>query len=123
MSSARVVPVARGSAGAETAVDTSSQSGGEMAVERIQPAGLSKPTAYSHVVSVTSGRIVFIAGQIPVDAAGNVVGVGDFRAQVVQVHENLKAALAAVGATFDNLVKIVQYIPNYDPAVHRPALG
>ena len=35
---------------------------------------------------------------------------GDFRAQVVQAFENLKAALAAVGASFDDVVKLNNYL-------------
>jgi enamine deaminase RidA (YjgF/YER057c/UK114 family) len=34
---------------------------------------------------------------------------GDFRAQAVQSFENLKAALAAIGAGFENVVKITSY--------------
>jgi enamine deaminase RidA (YjgF/YER057c/UK114 family) len=35
---------------------------------------------------------------------------GDFRAQAVQCFENLKLALAAVGATFDHVVKVTNYL-------------
>jgi enamine deaminase RidA (YjgF/YER057c/UK114 family) len=94
-----------------------------MATLRLKPEGLSKPVAYSQVITVTSGRLVFIAGQTPIDANGNVVGVGDFKAQVNQVFENLRLALAAAGATFSNVVKVTQYIPNWNPEVHRPALA
>jgi enamine deaminase RidA (YjgF/YER057c/UK114 family) len=94
-----------------------------MTVERIKPAGMSQPMAYTHVVVVNGGRLVFIAGQTPIDASGAVVGIGDFRAQVVQVYENIKTALAAAGATFADVVKMVQYIPNWDPAVHRPVMA
>ena len=34
---------------------------------------------------------------------------GDFRAQAMQCFENLKAALAAVGANFEHVVKITNY--------------
>lgn len=74
------------------------------------PEGLSTPRGYSHVVEVTSGRLVFIAGQVALDAKGNVVGADDFRAQANQVFENLRAALRSVGADFGNLVKINTYV-------------
>jgi enamine deaminase RidA (YjgF/YER057c/UK114 family) len=42
----------------------------------------------------------YIAGQVPHDAAGNLVGPDDFGAQVRQVFENLKQALASAGCSF-----------------------
>src|SRR5688572_987740 len=62
-------------------------------VRFINPKMLAKPPGYTHVVEVTGGRTVYIAGQIALDSAGNVVGRGDFRAQTEQVFENLKTAL------------------------------
>ena len=73
------------------------------------PAELHKPVGYSHVAEVTSGKIVFIAGQVALDAAGNIVGAGDFRAQVGQVFANLGGALKAAGAGFHNVVKLNCY--------------
>src|SRR5262249_17969349 len=65
----------------------------------INPQALSRPPGYTHVVEGTApGRIVYIAGQLGVDRDGKVVG--DFRQQAVQTFENLKTALAAVGAQF-----------------------
>ncbi len=74
----------------------------------INPAALSKPPGYTHVVEATApARIVYIAGQLGVDVDGKVVG--DFRAQAVQTFENLKAALAAVGGRFEHVVKLNNY--------------
>lgn len=76
----------------------------------LNPDTLNKPPAYSQVVEVTMpGRMVFISGQTALDRNGNLVP-GDFRAQAVQVFENLKAALAAVGAGFEHVVKLNSYI-------------
>ena len=94
-----------------------------MSIERIQPASLHVPTAYAHVAKVTGGSLIFIAGQVPVNAAGEVVGKGDFGAQADQVFSNLTAALAAAGADWSRVVKIVQYIPGYSAERHRPVLG
>jgi len=74
------------------------------------PPTLSTPTGYTHVVEVNRGRTVYISGQVALDRAGNVAGVGDFKAQTRQVLENLKAALSAAGATFENVVKINTYV-------------
>ena len=73
------------------------------------PEGLYRSPAYSQMGEIRGGRIVYIAGQIAVDASGNLVGKDDLRAQTRQVFENLKAALAAVGATFANVVKLNYY--------------
>src|SRR5205085_2059868 len=56
-------------------------------------------------------RTVYIAGQLGLDAGGKLVGApGDFRAQAVQAYENLKGALAAVGADFRHVVKLNNYL-------------
>lgn len=76
----------------------------------LNPDTLTKPPAYSQVVEVTTpGRMVFISGQIGVGRDGKLVP-GDFRAQAVQAFENLKAALEAVGARFEDVVKMNSYI-------------
>ena len=79
-----------------------------MAIERIQPEGLSRPTAYTHVVR--AGNTVYIAGQTATDASGNLVGLGDVEAQAAQVYGNIRRALASVGADFSNLVKVNTYL-------------
>ena len=73
-------------------------------IERINPDGLTKPTSYSHVVKV--GNLLFIAGQVAFDSAGNLVGENDMKAQVRQVLENLKTALASQKADFSHVAKI-----------------
>jgi enamine deaminase RidA (YjgF/YER057c/UK114 family) len=75
------------------------------------PPTLSTPRGYSHVVEVPAGsRMVYVAGQVALDSTGQLVGAGDFRAQTVQVFENLRRALAAAGATFDDVVKLNYYL-------------
>jgi reactive intermediate/imine deaminase len=76
-------------------------------IERIQPEGLTKPATYSHVVKV--GKLLFIAGQVAFDTNGKLVGENDMKAQVKQVLENLKTALASQKADFSHVVKINTY--------------
>ena len=78
----------------------------------LNPTRISKPPGYTHVVEATGpGRIIYIAGQLGLDVGGKVVGqAGDFRAQAVQTFENLKIALEEVGATFNDVVKINNYL-------------
>ena len=76
----------------------------------INPSTLATPPGYTHVVEITQGRTVFIAGQVALDQSGKIVGQHDFRAQTQQVFENLKAALAAVGTDFTRVVKLNMYV-------------
>jgi enamine deaminase RidA (YjgF/YER057c/UK114 family) len=78
----------------------------------LNPKALYRPRGYSHVVEATGpGRIVYIAGQLGLDREGNVVGVpGDFRAQAEQTFQNLREALAEVGADFNDVVKLNNYL-------------
>jgi enamine deaminase RidA (YjgF/YER057c/UK114 family) len=73
------------------------------------PDTMSKPPGYTHVVEVTGpGRTVYFAGQLGVDKTGKIGR--DAREQMMLAFENLKAALASVGATFENVVKINNYL-------------
>jgi 2-iminobutanoate/2-iminopropanoate deaminase len=70
---------------------------------------------YSQVVEVTgSGRLIFVAGQVARDSSGNNVGVGDMRAQIEQVGNNIKDALEAVGATLGDIVRTTTYVTDID---------
>lgn len=79
-------------------------------VQHINPATLDTPHGYTHVITVDGGRTVYIAGQAPLDQHGKLVGAGDFAAQTRQTFENLKAALAAGGATFSDVVEMTTYV-------------
>src|SRR5262245_51537422 len=75
----------------------------------INPATLGKPPGYTHVVEVTApARIVYISGQLGIDKEGKLSS--DFRLQAVQMFENLKNALAAVGGQFQHVVKLNNYL-------------
>ena len=82
------------------------------AIRYLNPTTLAKPPGYTHVVEVTGpGRTVYIAGQLGLDFDNNLAGEpGDFRTQCAQAFENLGLALASVGATFNDVVKINNYL-------------
>ncbi len=81
----------------------------------INPPTLYDPPGYSHIIETTGSRTVTIAGQVAIDADGNLVGEGDFAAQVAKSFENLRAALEAVGATPADLVKTTSYVVGLSP--------
>ena len=75
----------------------------------VNPQTLVKPPGYTHVVEATApARLVYIAGQLGLDRDGKLSS--DFRLQAIQAFENLKAALAAVDAQFQHLVKLNNYL-------------
>jgi enamine deaminase RidA (YjgF/YER057c/UK114 family) len=76
----------------------------------INPETMHRPIGYTHVVEVTAGRPVYIAGQVALDPSGAIVGPGDIRTQARQVFDNLQAALQAVGAGFEQVVKLTYYL-------------
>ena len=77
------------------------------------PPGMSTPPTYSHVVEVNGPhRTIYLAGQTGVDANGKVAE--GFRAQAVQVMENIKTALASVGGGFEHIVKLTSYLTNLE---------
>jgi enamine deaminase RidA (YjgF/YER057c/UK114 family) len=84
-------------------------------IQFLNPAGLSKPMGYTQVVVAQPGKLVYVSGQVPLNASGEVVGKGDLRAQVTQVMDNLKTALAATGATMKDVVKANYYVVNLKP--------
>ncbi len=77
---------------------------------RSNPSTLPPARGYSHVVVAPAGRLVVISGQVALDAAGNLVGEGDFERQCIQVHENIKAALASLGLTFQDVIRTDLFI-------------
>ena len=74
-------------------------------IQRIRPPGLVSSPAFSHVAIVPPGATtVYVGGQNAVDADGALVGEGNAAAQSVRALENAKTALAAAGATLDDVV-------------------
>jgi enamine deaminase RidA (YjgF/YER057c/UK114 family) len=76
----------------------------------LSPSGLPPPAGYSHVVDVPAHRVVFVSGQVPLDADGQLVGESDFAAQTRQVFANLTTALEAGGATWRDVVKLSYFL-------------
>jgi enamine deaminase RidA (YjgF/YER057c/UK114 family) len=75
------------------------------------PDTIAKPPGYSHVVEMTGpGRLVYFAGQLGMDRSGK-MGT-NAREQIELAFENLKAALVSVGAGFEHVVKVNNYIVN-----------
>ncbi len=85
-------------------------SAGEQRILKINPPGVPAPPPgrYSHAVRV--GDLLFVSGQVALDADGNVVGEGDIEAQSELVFDYLGRILAHQGATFDDVVSIRTFL-------------
>ncbi|WP_164009402.1 RidA family protein [Pyxidicoccus trucidator] len=76
------------------------------------PTVYSLPSHFTQAVSVpvTNARLLFISAQLALDPQGQLVGAGDMTRQAEQVFDNLKALLAAEGATLDDVTKLTIYV-------------
>ena len=91
-------------------------------IERVSPQGIAEPVgSYTHAIKVSPKQLVFIAGQVPIDKDGNVVGLDrneklknhqtiNLELQVRQTFLNVKAALEASGASMKNIVRLDSYV-------------
>jgi reactive intermediate/imine deaminase len=61
-------------------------------------------------IAVDAKRLVFVSGNVAVDAEGRPVGKGDVGAQTRQIFRNIEAVLAEAGATLKDVVKITTFI-------------
>ena len=79
------------------------------------PSSVAQPLGrYSQLTRVKSQEMLYLAGQVAVDAGGNMVGVGDVVAQVRQVYENIGNVLESAGATFRNVIQFTTYLSGRD---------
>ena len=85
-------------------------------VEFINPPALPQSRGYTQVVKARGGAFVFVSGQVPINAQGQLVGKGDLRRQSEQVFENIRDALREAGAAMSHIIKLSYYIVNLQPA-------
>jgi enamine deaminase RidA (YjgF/YER057c/UK114 family) len=92
-----------------------------MQTDFINPPELCPTFGWTHVATVEGGKTIYISGQVSVNERGEVVGRGDLKAQTRQAFENVRLALAAVGATFADVVKTNLYVVGLKPE-HVPII-
>ena len=78
-----------------------------MKKEHVNPTSWQEKFGYSQGCRVDEAqRLLFVAGQIALDADGQLVGEGDFEAQARQVFTNLGRVLEAAGMSFEDVVQV-----------------
>jgi len=85
----------------------------------IRPAGVVNSPNYSHAI-VKTGTPIFMAGQVALNADGELVGGGDAGAQAEQVFRNLALVAGACGGSLEDVVKITIFTTDL---AHRAAIG
>jgi enamine deaminase RidA (YjgF/YER057c/UK114 family) len=87
-------------------------------LERVTAPSLFPPPTYSHATVVEAGtKLAFLAGAVPLDADGKVVGMGDAVRQARQVLANLGEQLRAVGSDLGHVVATDVYVVSSEPSV------
>ncbi|MEV5526425.1 RidA family protein [Streptomyces prunicolor] len=87
-------------------------------LERVTVPALFPPPTYSHVTVVeASTKLAFLAGAVPLDVDGNLVGEGDAVRQAEQVLVNLGEQLRAVGSDLGQVVATDVYVVSSEPSV------
>ncbi|MFJ7269931.1 RidA family protein [Streptomyces sp. NPDC099050] len=86
-----------------------------MAITLLNPEGLPEIDVYRQVSVANGSKLVFIAGQVAWGPDGVTVGKDDLAAQVERCYVNIATALAAVGASFDDVAKLTVYVVDWTP--------
>jgi len=96
-----------------------------MTITRINPGTLYDALGYgfSHASLQDGGRTLHLAGQVAWDKQCNVIGGADLALQTRQALANLKAVLAAAGATPADVVRLRTYVVDHSPDKLGPVLS
>lgn len=86
-----------------------------MTTQFINPPALIPTNGWTHVVTSTGGKTIYISGQVGVDEKGQVVGKGDLKVQTEKTFANIETALKASGASFRDVVKMNVYVVGLKP--------
>jgi enamine deaminase RidA (YjgF/YER057c/UK114 family) len=75
------------------------------AITLIRSASLSDVAEYAYAATAPAeARLIFLAGACPLNDDGSTAAVGDYAGQAMKAIENMRAALAASGASLQDVI-------------------
>ncbi|MER6674360.1 RidA family protein [Streptomyces sp. NPDC000983] len=87
-------------------------------IQRVINPALFPPPTYAHASVVEAGtKIAFLAGSVPLDAEGKIVGEGDPVRQAEQVIANLREQLAGIGSDLAHVLSTDVYVVSAETSV------
>jgi enamine deaminase RidA (YjgF/YER057c/UK114 family) len=92
-----------------------------MSIEVYQPSSVHDATQYAYSQASRLGNLIFVAGQVPLDVNGDIVGEGNIELQTEQVFRNLKHVLEEAGSGLDRVGKVTVFTTRleYRPVIHQ----
>ncbi|MEV5143176.1 RidA family protein [Streptomyces sp. NPDC052727] len=87
-------------------------------IRRVTAPALFPPPTYSHASVVEAGtKLAFLAGAVPLDEQGEIVGPDDPVRQAEQVIANLREQLRVVGSDLEHVLSTEVYVVSSEPSV------
>lgn len=74
-------------------------------IERLSPPGIPAPRG-PYSPAVRAGDFIFVAGQVPVDAATNQISTGDIQHETRLALSNLRRIVEGAGASLADVVRV-----------------
>lgn len=94
-----------------------------MTINHHNPSTLYEAHGFSHAVSASGRRMVFIGGQVATDREHGMLGLGDYEKQAEVSMRNVGHALSAAGVPISDLVQLSIYIVENTPERQEAALS
>ncbi|NNL71099.1 MAG: RidA family protein [Acidimicrobiia bacterium] len=77
---------------------------------------------FNHGHEVTGGRTLYLAGQVSLDAEGQLVHADDMAGQITQSIDNIEAILTEAGMTMADIVRLNVYTTDVDQMLQHYGL-
>jgi 2-iminobutanoate/2-iminopropanoate deaminase len=92
-----------------------------MSIEVYHPKGVHDAAQYAYSHATRLGDLIFVAGQVPLDVNGVLIGEGNIQLQTEQVFRNLQHVLEEAGSGLDKVGKVTVFTTKleYRPMIHQ----
>jgi len=85
----------------------------------VNPPALGRPVGFSHGISTSGGRLLFLAGQTGSDSAGNIIAPRNLVSQFDHTLRNLGEVVKAAGGTLQDVVKLNLFVRSRDDYIAK----